>query len=294
MKVFVQCIQCIVNVRLKEVIESIKDRDKSISIQIDLLKVIHEVFKNYDELTLIATNIFNWLISKAPEVISYYKKIKRESIEKAWKNMGVFRKYFEELNDFEKFYFAVKTSIAGNILDTGVYSLETPGEISVEHVISTPLAIDHTRILYDLVKKGGYKILWLFDNAGESIYDTLLIKEIRDMGNTVIGVVKEDPGFQNDLTISDAIYAGLDKYVDKLVSTGYNGSSIHLDKVSREFKQLLNETDIVIAKGMAHYEYISETSLGKPVMFLLIPKCRPIAEILRVPKNHYVALYRQN
>jgi len=292
LKVKPQCIKCIVNVRLREVVEAVSDPDKSIEIQVELLRKAYQVFREYNELTIIATHIFNWLIEQAPEIIDYYKSIKRESIRRAWDSIRVFREYMEMLKGYERFRFAVKTSIAGNILDTGVYGLETPREVPIEQVVSTPLAIDHTRKVYEFLVSGGKTILWLFDNAGESVYDTLLINEIRKTGNTVIGVVKEDPGFQNDLTISDAIDAGIREYVDRLVSTGYNGSSIHLDKVSNEFKQLLKETDLVIAKGMAHYEYISEIKLDKPIAFLLIPKCEPIAESLNTRKNYYVALYK--
>ncbi len=57
-----------------------------------------------------------------------------------------------------------------------------------------------------------------------------MISILRDTGNIVIGVVEEEPGFRNDLTIRDAEYAGLEKRLDELITTGYNGSSTHLDR----------------------------------------------------------------
>ena len=129
----------------------------------------------------------------------------------------------------------------------------------------------------------------MFDNAGEAVLDIPLIKILRSMGNKVIGIAKEDPGFQNDLTISDALEAGLDKYVDELLSTGYPGSSIHWDKISNEAKTKIKEADIVVAKGMAHWEYIIEIDLGKPVYHLLVPKCSVIAETLGTRRGTLVA-----
>jgi uncharacterized protein with ATP-grasp and redox domains len=288
-----QCIQCIVGVRFREIMNAVRDRKRSINLQIELLWVAHDVFRRYDELTIIASNIYSWLTSKAPEVVDYYRKLKRKGIDDALKNISVFMDYLEYFKGYERFRIATKTSIAGNVFDTGVLGHKPPSIISIDTVLSTPLVIDHTREIYEFVKGGGRRILWLFDNAGEAIYDTVLISVLRDMGNIVIGVVKEEPGFQNDLTIEDAKYAHLEDYLDKLVTTGYSGSSIHLDKISKEFIELLKSIDLIIAKGMAHYEYISTIDLGKPVAFLLIPKCDVVALALNTTRGYYVAYFRK-
>jgi uncharacterized protein with ATP-grasp and redox domains len=280
------------NVRIREILDTIDDRDRCIEAQIDLLEYASRVFRRYDELTIIASEIYGWLVKRVPEIIDYYKRIKRESIRQALERIEEFRDYLRRYDGYERFRYATIFSIAGNILDTGVYGLNTPLHVSIEDALSKPLAIDHTRRAYELFGRGGLEIMWLFDNAGESVYDTLLIGELKSMCNRVIGVVKDDPGFQNDLTISDAVEHGLDRYVDRLVSTGYSGSSIHLDRVSREFRELLDSVDIIVSKGMAHYEYLSEIDLGKPVLYLLIPKCDPIARRLGVEKYSYVAMLR--
>lgn len=36
----------------------------------------------------------------------------------------------------------------------------------------------------------------------------------------------------------------------------------------------------MVAKGMAHYEYLSTINLGIPVAHLLVAKCRPVASKL--------------
>jgi uncharacterized protein with ATP-grasp and redox domains len=287
------CIQCIIGVRFREVMNAVRDRGRSIDLQIELLRIAHDAFRKYDELTIIASNVYSWLTSNAPEVIDYYRVLKRKGIDDAWRNIEVFRDYIGYFKGYEKFRIAAKISIAGNIFDTGVLGHKPPSMISVDTVLSTPLIIDHTREIYEFVKSGGRRILWLFDNAGEAVYDTILISVLRDMGNTVIGAVKEEPGFQNDLTIVDARYAHIGDYLDKLVTTGYSGSSIHLDKVSEEFRELLGSVDLVIAKGMDHYEYISTIDLGKPVVFLLIPKCDVVASALNTIRGYYVAYFRK-
>ncbi len=287
-----ECVRCIVSVRLGEVISGVKDRDRSIELQLRVLEKAAELFRESDELTIIATGIFQWLIREAQEIADYYRELKRESILDAWSSIGGFRRYIEWLEGFDRFHYAVRLSIAGNILDTGVHGHTAPRSLGLEYVLKTPFGIDHTRKTYELLRSGDLRIAWLFDNAGESVYDTVLLEEIRSMGNYVVGIVKDDPGFQNDLTISDAYYAGIDEYVDEIVSTGCSCSSIHRPGVSEEAWRIIRDSDLIIAKGMAHYEYLSTMSLGRPVLHLLIPKCRPVASSLGVGKGVFVALLR--
>ncbi|MET1159585.1 MAG: ARMT1-like domain-containing protein [Thermoprotei archaeon] len=293
MKPSPECVRCILNTRFNEVLNAVKDPAKSLDLQIKLLEVSYRVFNEYNELSKIASEIYDWLVRNAPEIGDYYRIVKRKSIDNARKNYEILRKHVREYSGYEAFRKAVVISIAGNILDTGVYGHNPPSEVKVDEVFNTGLSIDHTREAYEILSSGGLNILWLFDNAGEAVYDLVLIELLREYGNKVIGVVKEDPGFQNDLTVSDAEYMGLEKYVDELVSTGYSGSSIHLYRVSSMFFEKYRKVGFIIAKGMAHYEYLSELNTGKPVLHLLIPKCDPIARSLGVPKYSYVALLKQ-
>ncbi len=287
------CVQCIIDSRFREIRGASAMDDAKIRASVELLRIGFEEFKRGGELTVLATRIYHRLIDLFPAIIEYYKRVKQESIEEAFKLLPIIEEYLEKISGFEKFVAATKISIVGNYLDTGVMELNPPSVKEILNYIDKPLSIDHTRQFYELVKEGGKRIIWLFDNAGEAVLDIPLIKILRKMGNNVVGVAKEDPGFQNDLTISDALEAGLNKYVDELISTGYPGSSIHLDKISMEAKAKIREADLIIAKGMAHWEYIIEIELGKPVYHLLVPKCTVIAEALNVPKGSLVALLRK-
>lgn len=286
------CVQCIMNVRFREILNAVNDGEKTLKIQIELLRTAFEVFKNEHELTKIASKIFSWLIDVSPEVRQYYIRVRRDAITRAKKTVSMYREFLQDFSGYDQFRIATKISIAGNLLDTGVHGYEPPRELLIDHILSTPITIDHTRQVYTILSKGGKNILWLFDNAGEAVLDTVLIDLLRQYGNKVIGAAKEEPGFQNDLTISDAEYAGLSEYVDKIISTGYSGASIHLESVSDEFKKVLRDSDIIVAKGMAHFEYISTLDLDKPVLFLLVPKCHTLSDVLGVPRGTYVAFYR--
>ncbi len=292
MRVHPQCIECITGVRLRELRESLNG-EKSIEAQVKVLGKIYRVFSSENELTRIASIIFTWVTENYPEVVERYREIKKRSIDRAKKNIVFLEKYLARFSGYDEYRLALKISIAGNILDTGVYMHKPLEDIGLEYVLSTPLSIDHSVETYNYFRGGGRRIIWLFDNAGESIYDTLLIRLLKKYGNEVIGIVKKDPGFQNDLAWSDALYSGINHVVDKLLSSGTNYSSIHLDKVSPEVLDVIREADIVVSKGMAHYEYLSEIDLGKPVFYLLIPKCKTIASSLGVEEKSFVALFKQ-
>lgn len=290
MDIFPQCFSCILYVRFKEILNSINDRDKAISVQYKLLNIANEEFSRSKELTHIASNIYLRLVKEAPEIVKYYKELKRKSIDTALNEIKPLKKYASSLNGYEKFRFVVKVSIAGNLLDLGVSQFTPPSSITLDFINNLQFGIDNTYEAYNIIRNK--KILYLFDNAGEAVYDTLLIETLKEMGNEIVGVVKEEPGFQNDLTIEDARYLGLTTQM-KIITTGYAGSSIHLENVNDTLKRELNEADIIISKGMANFEYIYFMKFDKPVLFLLVPKCEPVAIALNTKKRLLVALLRK-
>lgn len=290
MDIFPQCFSCILDVRFKEILNSINDRDKAISVQYKLLNIANEEFSRSKELTHIASNIYLRLVKEASEIVKYYKELKRKSIDTALNEIKPLKKYASSLNGYEKFRFVVKVSIAGNLLDLGVSQFTPPSSITLDFINNLQFGIDNTYEAYNIIRNK--KILYLFDNAGEAVYDTLLIETLKEMGNEIVGVVKEEPGFQNDLTIEDARYLGLTTQM-KIITTGYAGSSIHLENVNDTLKRELNEADIIISKGMANFEYIYFMKFDKPVLFLLVPKCEPVAIALNTKKRLLVALLRK-
>ncbi|MCD6488147.1 MAG: DUF89 family protein [Desulfurococcales archaeon] len=277
---------------MREIVASYSG-EEAIEKLIMLLQKSIEVYREDTEITHTAWRLFNYTLEIAPGVKDYYTRLRSEVIEEGLKRLQIYKSFIERFNGYKKFWIAVKIAIAGNALDAGVAGYEPPKSIDPETILSTPFSIDHTREVYNLVRDGGLTILYLFDNAGEAVLDTILAGILRDMDNHVIGVAKDEPGFQNDLTYMDAVRYRLDKYFDEIISTGTNTPSIYQNMVSREYLRRQEEADLVIAKGMAHYEYITDIDLGKPVLFLLTPKCNVIARHTGSKKLTYVALLRQ-
>ena len=174
---------------------------------------------------------------------------------------------------------AIRLSIAGNIIDMGPdqdYDLWN----EVKRVLALSFAIDDRRVFREALV-GADCALYLADNAGETVFDRVLIEAL-DL--PVVYAVKGGP-ILNDATREDALAAYLDR-VAEVVTTGTDSPGTILSRCSTEFRRLYDAADLVIAKGQANYETLSEE--GPKVFFLLQAKCPVIARDVGVPVGSIV------
>lgn len=167
---------------------------------------------------------------------------------------------------------AVRLSIAGNIIDLGVKTSITDTDIqeTIEHALDAPFAVE----LLDQLRADAQKaedILFLTDNAGEIVLDRLLLAQLPTDKITV--VVKASP-IINDATIEDAEMAGITA-MTTVIDNGSDGPGTILRDCSDAFKQRLEKANLVIAKGQAHYETLSD--VPKNIYFILKAKCPVVA-----------------
>jgi uncharacterized protein with ATP-grasp and redox domains len=149
------------------------------------------------------------------------------------------------------------------------------------------LVIDDTAKVYELVKKAN-TILYLADNAGEIVFDTLLVEQLKNMGSNVIVAVKGEP-IINDATLEDAEASGMNKIADKTITTGTDSVGFAPKEVSKDFLDAYHSCDIVFAKGMGYAETLTEYKLDKPHVLLFRTKCNPVANFFCVAKEKNVA-----
>ena len=167
---------------------------------------------------------------------------------------------------------AVRLAIAGNILDFGVNS--SLQYSYAEEVITGALKeeFDGTDlpVFVDGVNEAG-NILYLGDNAGEIVFDRLLIEALPH--DKVTFVVKGSPVI-NDVTMEDAETARLTELVE-VIENGSDGPGTILEGCSPQFRQRFDQADLIIAKGQGNYESLSD--LDKNIFFILKAKCPVIA-----------------
>ena len=140
---------------------------------------------------------------------------------------------------------AIKVAIAGNIIDLGI-GHKFDIQKSLKGILEGQFAIDDYEAFKELLDSGRKKILYLGDNAGEIVFDRLLVEKLEDK-HDVTFVVKSGPVI-NDATMEDAQYVGMTEIV-KVIDTGSDGIGVKWSAVSEEFMNYYTSSEIIISKG---------------------------------------------
>lgn len=230
----------------------------------------------------VATEV-NQYVKKKTGCEDAYSKQKETSNEIALSMIGKVNDILKENDSLETY---VKASIVGNILDFGVYDINTDFKKLISTNLNRDLSINDIDELEDALKKHS-DVLYLVDNTGEIVFDKLLIEKIGKYDVNVTVAVK-DSAIVNDACAKEAREAGLDE-VSRIVSLGRDMGGIVEDMFSDEFRKIFERSRFIISKGMANYEGLTEMNLeNKDVFCLLCTKCRPISKDLDVKINSFV------
>ena len=170
---------------------------------------------------------------------------------------------------------AVRLAIAGNIIDFGVDSTveESRVESAIAEALTGPLDNKMLEEFRDAMSRAE-DILYLGDNAGEIVFDRLLIEQLPC--EKITFVVKGGP-ILNDAVMEDAQIVGLTDVVD-VIDNGSDAPGTILESCSETFRRLFDQSDLVIAKGQGNYETLSD--VDKNIFFLVRPKCSVLARHL--------------
>ncbi len=169
---------------------------------------------------------------------------------------------------------AVRLAIAGNIMDVAVHSDVGAIDLDamVEQALTEPLQGDIEA--FASAVSTANTILYLADNAGEIVFDRLLIEQLPLKRVTL--AVRGMPVI-NDATRVDAQVAGLTELVE-VIDNGTDVPGTILEACSTPFRARFAEADLIIAKGQGNYETLSEVE--KDIFFVLKAKCPVIARDL--------------
>ncbi len=189
-------------------------------------------------------------------------------------------------DDIATFKRAVLAAVIGNYFDYGVMGLEVPidvfDETFREH-FKRGLDIDDTDRMLDKLDN----VVYLADNCGEILIDTLVFEMIRKMGGKITLVVRGAP-ILNDVTMEEIEQFGIEDKVDRVLTTGSNAIGVCFDEAPEELKEALDNASLIISKGMANYETLSEENY-RPIVYMLKVKCDPVGEDIGAPMGCSVA-----
>jgi uncharacterized protein with ATP-grasp and redox domains len=219
-----------------------------------------------------------------------YKYNKKLANAKALKMLAHAKKVVETgYNQQERFKKACLCAIVGNIMEFDIpghkFTLNSLAGCIRE--ASKDLVIDDIDKAYELAKKA-QSVLYLADNAGEIVFDTLLVEQLKNMGLKVIYVVKGGPVI-NDATLDDIAISGMDKFADEVITTGTDSVGLLKKEVSADFLKVYDAAELVFAKGMGYAETLTEYKLTKPHLLMFRTKCVPVANYFCVPRDKNIA-----
>lgn len=166
---------------------------------------------------------------------------------------------------------AVRLAIAGNVMDLGVKSGLNEREIldSIGGALTEPLHGNCAEFAASVAE--AHSILYLTDNAGEIVFDRLLIERMPRGRVTV--AVRGAPVI-NDATRDDAEAAGLPRFA-RVIDNGSDAPGTILADCSEVFQELFRRADVVVSKGQGNYETLRGSA--RPVHYLLRVKCPVLA-----------------
>jgi len=273
MKTYLDCMSCFV----RQALEAARMATKDERVQ---RKVLDSVMGRLSTLSFNATppeiaQVVHGLVKEVTGDSDPYREIKKKQNQIA---LNLFPRIKEMVTGSDdRLLGAVKMAIAGNVIDLGVQDEVKDIEGSIYDAFSSDLTIDSYDEFREVLTHSNL-VLYLGDNAGEIVFDKILIEELKMIKRMeIVFVVREKP-IINDATMEDAQFVGMEE-LTTVLSNGSDAPATILSQCSQEVCGLFSRADMIIAKGQGNYESLNEEHR---VFFLLKAKCPVIARDLAV------------
>jgi len=289
LKVEIRCASCILHRGYLEIKEATNDPSLRFKTMSALIRFLAKEFKPTANPAYLGTQR-DRLIKRITGNPDPYAKRKQVSNQRALEVLPLAKNLVSSESSRElRFRKACLCSIVGNVMEFDIP--DNPFEFTdVEKLIQRAeeeLAIDEITEIFDKAREAK-RLLYLTDNAGEIVFDTLLVQELKKLGAHVTVAVKGGPVL-NDATMEDAKYVGMHEVADKIITTGTDAVGLIPSECSDEFLSFYNSADFVVAKGMGYAETLTELDLESPHALLLRTKCSTVANFFNVSLGRNVA-----
>lgn len=275
MKTYLECIPCFMSQALRAGKFATKDQHQIKKI-LDRVGYAIQGF-SLDQIPPEMADVIYREIKNITGVEDPYKEIKKSNIAEALNLYPELKNWVK--NSEDPLLTAIRVAIAGNVIDLGVNKDFNIVE-DLKQIIKQDFAIFDYQKFVDRLKETD-SVLYLGDNAGESVFDKILIEELK---KPVTYAVREIP-IINDVTLTDAYSSGLHE-VAEIISSGSTAPATILRLCKEDFINRFNKSEFIISKGQGNFEGLSGSD--RPIFFLLKAKCRVIAKELNVNENDII------
>jgi hypothetical protein len=181
---------------------------------------------------------------------------------------------------------AVRLAIIGNSIDVMVLGQLSEFEKSPFSDTMGPIPKEAFVAFQKKITRA-HRIVYLGDNAGEIIFDRVLIETLQELYHPEILFVARSVPALNDVTLKEVRQVGLDKIVE-VIENGLEGPvpGTILSRCSPALTKRMEESDLIISKGGGNFDTLDEDRpLQKDISFMLMSKCLPYCRLFNSRLN---------
>ena len=205
--------------------------------------------------------------------------------------------------DAEIFEKAVLAAVIGNYFDFGIFGQNASDDGFKQKFISffnDGLKINDTKEMMERLSN----VVYITDNCGEIVFDREVLqiiqkiqqksfKDKKENRETKLILVVRGAPILTDATMKDVKELEIENIVDSVLTTGSNAIGVCMKELPNETLEAMKAASLIISKGMANYESLSDEKFG-PIAFLLRTKCEAVAESLGTEKGLSIAKIVKN
>ncbi len=286
MKVYAECYLCFISQAIRTTQLSTQNREKLLEVTHNVINVLRNTDHSMPP-PLISDDVYG-TIRKTLNIDDPYKTIKEKYNKIAYEYTPALKNKINTSKD--RLLCALKISLAGNIIDFGAQMSNFNIEETLDDVIENGFKINSIdKFRNDL--KNAKSLVFIADNAGEIVFDKMLLETIKELyPNINITVVVRGGPIINDVTKDDITGLGLEK-IATIVDSGQAIPGYWPKVCSGECLKIQNSADIIIAKGQGNFETLSEIR-DKRIYFLFIIKCSVVSKYLLL--NNLSKIFAKN
>lgn len=269
------CIDCLVRRQFRLAMKE-GDGKKADAYLRDVLQIILDAPKGVSAVWL--AGAFTKAYDKYWPGVDVYGALKQESNDWILALLPRIRPIVENAPD--PLNMAMKFSRTGNFLDFGILTPEIANTALTESIDSTPAQQLDAGVYAALTEELSRArcLLILGDNAGEIVFDLLLVEQLKLRYPTLeILYCVRGGNVLNDATRADAAYVGMDKLC-RVIDNGSAISGTELAFVGPELQQALGQADVILSKGSGNFESLAGCGLN--IYYLFMCKCKRVAKLL--------------
>lgn len=261
------CIRCLVD-KQEAGIAKFKDEEKNTAYMKEIAKIIGESDDEASSAYLVY--LFNQVYRRYFGEVKDYSEIKKEYNSYV---LAMEDELYQEIGEAkDPLAQSIVYARIGNYIDFGAMQHVEKAEFLELFQEKEKNLLDQS-VYEDFLKdcQKGKNFLLLADNCGEIVLDKLFLRELKKrFPHLILSVMVRGEEVLNDVTIKDAEETGICT-VAKVVSNGNGVGGTVVDMLSEEARQVLDQADVMLAKGQANFETLH--GCGRNIYYSFLCKC---------------------